>query len=171
MTKYYKLKLNNARAEYNGPNGDEFGFIEILPVERQVTEKFLFFEKTITKTDYCNPFYVIAEQKDNYFEDIILGKKIKYNPDGLKDILRATNDELSENLQFGMTCFEYQEIDSEEVHQFLEMIKNDENILKKYELEIKNVERRDFIISEFVKRVIDKNQEQPKAKKVRMLKV
>ena len=148
MKKYYRLKLNCAKAEYGRLNEDDIGFVEIMPIERETIDKFLFIERKKQEVCYDGKFYIIAEQVNDHFEDIVLNKTIKYDPNGLKDIENASVDVLSTNLKYGISCYEYQEIGSEEVKLFLEMIKTDENMQKKYIKEIENVEKKYLVIEE-----------------------
>ena len=158
MKKYYKLLLNCARVRTICSSYKDCGFIEILPLKSSIEKKGLFGIKYVPVIKYSGWFHVIAEGVDDHFEDIILGKKIEYDPNGLRDITSASIEELDSQLDIGLTCYKFTEIEPEIALYYMEKIKTDQNILEKYISELEELEKKENVINEIKKRMEDPSQ-------------
>lgn len=153
MGKYYRVSLNCARVHDNSPFSNICGFIEIWPLKSQIYKKGFFGVKCVPTIEYKGWYYLIAEQVDDHFEDIVLGKRIDYDPSGIVDITTASFDDLLSNLKHGLTCYSATEVDCDFVKHALEKIKSDENILNKYKDELYELGRKENVIKELVRRM------------------
>ena len=154
MKKYYELKLNCARVDYENPSSKETGYIEVLPVIKETKTRILFKEIIKWETEYVGKMFIIAEKKGDYFEDIITGNEIIYNPNGVKDIKKESLEVLSQNHVYGLSCYEYTEIDNDKVMSFLKQIKEDDEMLKQYQREVSSMAKKDLVMDEMRRRVI-----------------
>lgn len=154
MKKYYILKLNCGRVRKICSCINDCGFIEILPQKGSIQTKGLFGTKNIPIIEYNGWFNIIAEQVDDHFEDIILQKRIDYDPDGLYDITNASTEELEEQLlDIGLTCHSFMEVDPQVALHYMNMIKDDNNILEKYVNELDELEKKNNITNEIESRL------------------
>lgn len=132
MKEYYELKLNCARVK-PGMNRlrikEETGFVKVGPKEGKKKVKDQSGMHYVAETFYVDPVYIIAEKKDDSFEDIILGEKIGYEPNGLSSYKNASLDELYEELNSNnvMTCFEYKKTTYDDVVKYMNMFKAHRN--------------------------------------------
>lgn len=163
MNKYYKLKLNCARVKGNPFLNvkSNYGLIEYLPVVRKVKT---LFGSELEEIEYNGLGYVIAEKKDDYFEDIILDRKIKYDPHGIKNMETleyVPTEKLIEELNSGLTCFEYENANNIEVANIIKQFQNSKNMIRKYKKELDYVFNKDLIKQELDRRgnfVIDEDE-------------
>ena len=155
MKKYYELQLNCGRVRDRAPFSNCCGFIEIWPIKVTAYKQSIFGAKPISTIDYKGWQYVIAELKDDHFEDVVLGKKIYFDPNGLRDITTASIDELMSNLNHGLTCYHMNEINQELATYYKEKIESDINVFKKYKDELSKIARKENVINEIVK-ILDK---------------
>ena len=156
MGKFYELKLNCARVEEipPAPYGEysyKDGFIEILPEKHLYTVKGLFGDKQVWKTVYIGKAYIIAEKVDDYFEEIIFGKKITYKK-GIGKVTQADEESLKKQLNDELSCYYYTEISNKSVTDFINAMKQDNNILIKYKQELTDVESKRFVKEELARR-------------------
>ena len=156
MSKYYRLKLNCARTKGNKCLEDEYncGYISYLPVVR--IEKSLF-GKDNKLIQYNGFGYVIAEKKDNYFEDLVFGRRIDYNPLGIRnieDLDFVSTDRLLNELNKGLTCFDFEEISVIEVANFIKQIQNNDIMIRRYKNELDYVSNKHLIKEEMDKRSV-----------------
>lgn len=157
MEKYYKLKLNCARTKKNSCMDDiiNCGYISCFPVVK--TEESLL-GKDIKMIEYSGLGYVIAEKKDNYFEEIIFGNKIYYNPQGIRDtenLKFVSNKRLINELDSDITCFAYDVASTFEIASFINQIQNNRIMLKRYKDELDYVLNKDLIKEELEKRGVN----------------
>ena len=153
MKKYYRLSLNCGRRKNFGSRFNEYGYIEVFPQPDIEQKKGVFGVKYTPITTYTGRYDVIAELVDDHFEDIVLNKRIEYNKDGVKDIKYATIDELIAELDNGLTCYYYREIDPSVAEYYIERIKEDENVLSKYISELTEIEKKINVLNEIKRRV------------------
>ncbi|MBR2247503.1 MAG: hypothetical protein IKG58_03545 [Bacilli bacterium] len=137
MEKYYKLLLNCAETYWsNVSDAWQGGCIKIFPTDR---------------TD-C----IIGRRENNYFVDLILEKKIYYNPDGFKRGWIEKSDEILEKeLEKGkeLSCFKYGEISNVEALDFIRMVSKDKDKLEKYVEQISAIENKQYVREELNKRI------------------
>ena len=169
MGKYYRISLNCARVKSNAPFDNECGFIRILPLKGTIAKKGLFGVRYIPTIEYEGHFLIIAEQVDNHFEDVVLRKRIDYDPNGIIDITQASFDELLGNLKRGLTCYNMIEIQPEVALHYENMIKTDINILNKYQNELNEIEKRENVIQELTNRLDMENINNNEKSKKRLL--
>lgn len=154
MNKYYKLKLNCARMKGDSSFDldSNYGYISFLPIENKTKT---LFGKELTEKRYNGLGYVIAEKKDDFFEDIILEKRIEYNPNGLRNmenIKTVSTDKLLKELNAGLTCFNYEEISVFEVATFIRQMCQDKMMIKKYSQELEYILNKNEIKMELDRR-------------------
>ena len=166
MGKYYRISLNCARVHDNSPFSNVCGFIKIWPLKANSYKKGLFGVKCIPVIEYEGWYYLIAEKVDDHFEDVVLGKKITYDPSGIVDITRASFDDLLDNLKYGLTCYDAVEVEKDFVIYALEKIKSDDSILNKYKNELYELERKQNVINELVYRMDNQSNDDNQQKKV-----
>ena len=175
MGKYYRLFLNCGKVKNTSFLRVSFGFIEILPQKAILKKKSFFGTKEIPITKYEGWYHIIAEAKDDHFEDIILGKRIDYDRNGVKNITLASAEELESQLDKGITCYHFYELEPEVALYYMEKIKSDPNILEKYIQEIEKIEKKENVIEEISNRkegLRNFQSEEPKntsAKKIKKL--
>lgn len=153
VAKYYRISLNCARVRTIGSVSKDYGFIRILPLKGTITKKSFFGIKHVPVIEYEGHFSVIVEQVDDYFEDIVLRRKIFFDPNGLRDVTSASFDELISNLNYGLTCFCSTKIEPEVALYYKNIIESDVNILNKYKSELAEIARKETVIAELVKRL------------------
>ena len=153
MGKYYRISLNCARVRTISTFSNDYGFINVLPIKRIKEKKGFFGIKHIPVIEYEGHFSVIAEQVDDHLEDIIFRKRIDFDPNGIRDITKASFDELLDSLKRGLTCYNMIEIEPELALYYSEIIKSDSNILNKYNKELTEIEKRENVIQELVYRL------------------
>ena len=152
MKKYYRLYLNCGRRRDRFERYSEYGYIEILPQKGTEEKKGLFGTKYVPATTYTGRYEVIAELVDDHFEDVVLNKRIEYDTDGVKDIARASIEDLEAELGKGLTCYHCKEIDPEIAIYYADKIEQDENMLKKYTSELTEIETKVNVLREIEKR-------------------
>ena len=153
MTKYYELNLNCARVKDMSPYCNECGFIKVLPLKGETIRRGLFGTKEVEVIEYIRPYYIMAKVEDDHFVDTILGKRITYDPDGLKDITTASAQELEQNLYKGLSCSRFREVEEEVALYYTNKIMLDGNTLNKYISELNEIERKENVINELIKRI------------------
>lgn len=139
---YYLLKLNNAR--YMSDNEEYNGCLKIIP-NKALNGKI---------KDFDNPFFMIATKEENYFLDIISGKKIRFD-----DTIMSRGNFFVENT-------ENEKISEEKEYEYLEKINNIEddtlsifdaealNILKCYDEELTCFDYRKLSKEEAIREII-----------------
>lgn len=158
--KYYQLKLNCARTKFGWYDPDEYGFLKVYPGSSCYEDIGFFLKKLVIYYQYM---HIIAEFVDDHFEDIILGFKINYDPNGVMAVSKqyavdnplsgCSDNLLKDELKKGITCFEYNEISDIEVGKFLhEFQKNEKNNLLQYKKEFDFVIQKQAIKDEIVAR-------------------
>lgn len=148
MKKYYRLSLNCGRTTKVYSYSIDYGFINILPQKTTIEKKCWYGTTKVPTIEYAGKYYVIAERCDDHFEDIILGKRIDFDPDGICDISNATIEELLAQLEPGLSCHRFIEIDPDIALYYMDMIKNDIGILNKYISELEELERKLNVMKE-----------------------
>ena len=152
MEKYYRLFLNCSKVKTTSYSNGLYGHIEIFPQKDIITKKSFFGTKREQITKYNGSYNIIAEVKDDHFEDIILGKRIDYDPNGIQNITLASVEELESKLDEGITCYHFYEVDKEVALYYLEKIKSDPNVLEKYIKELDILEKKTIVREELIKR-------------------
>lgn len=153
MEKYYRVLLNCARVYNIGSKCSSCGFINIMPLKGTITKKSIFGKKYIPTIEYKGKYLVIAKQVDDHLEDIVLNRKISFDPNGIQDITKASFDELMCNLTHGLSCYSMVEIEPEIAEYYKNIIESDINILNKYEDELSKIARKENVINELVNRL------------------
>ncbi len=157
MRQYYELRLNCARSSGCNSISDDYGFIEIFPQKSIIVKKGFFGNKEVTTIEYSGEYNVIAELVGDHFEDIILGKKIYFDPTGVKNIKNASDEELKSQLNTGLTCFSFFKVDSKVAEHYMKTINYDLNIVHKYIDEIVRIENKDNVKEELKSRKTKEN--------------
>lgn len=152
MVQYYRLNLNCARVSDKSPYANDYGFIKVLPVEGTMVKQGFFGSKVVPKTEYIGEYYVIAVKEKDYFKDAILGKTIKYYPEGLFDITTASEEDLENNLFCGLSCNSFEKIDYETACFNIKKIRSDSRCLEKYYFELEELEKKENVVEELNRR-------------------
>lgn len=152
MVKYYSLNLNCARVRDKEPFTNDYGFIEALPVKGTEVKQGFFGPKKVVKTEYTGECYVIAIFKNDHFTEVIRGKNVEYDSEGLRDITTATMEDLENNLSYGLTCNSFTEVDQEVAFFYINKIIDDPKALEKYTLELDELEKKENVEQEILRR-------------------
>ncbi len=171
MGKYYRISLNCARVRTIESFSNDYGFINVMPLKGTVEKKGLFGVKYIPVTKYEGRFSVIAEQIDDHFEDIVLGKRIDFDPNGIRDITTASFEDLLNNLKRGLTCYNMIEIPPEVALYYGDIIKSDINIANKYKKELVEIEKKRNVVQELIYRMDLEEANQNSKNKKKVLKI
>ena len=152
MKKYYELSLNFARVRDHKPFSNSCGFIRVLPMKGLVKKEGVFGPRMVEGIEYIGEFKVIAEVEDDHFKDSIAGNIIQYDPDGLQDITTATIEELKCNLDEGLTCYHFREVEDEVALFYISKVIYDEKALSQYIHELDELTKKENVLKEINKR-------------------
>ena len=161
MNKFYKVFLNSAKTHtYNSWGHYHTGGIEAFPAH----------------FDHNDPYsgygYVFAEKVGNNFEEIIFGKTIYLDENGIKDthdLFKLDVEVLLNELKKPLSCYSYSEVNKIEVAGFIKSISSDDNMLKKYYEELEFVENKVIVNKEITRRreeTLLKNKQDSEADKI-----
>ncbi|MBQ6546931.1 MAG: hypothetical protein IJL74_02910 [Bacilli bacterium] len=153
MKKYYRLAINCGRRRSLCDRYSEYGYIEVFPIKTTEEKKGIFGTKNVPVVSYVGRYNIIAELVDDHFEDIVLNKRIEYDRNGIQDIKNASTEELVEQLDKGLTCYNYIEIDPVIAEYYSSKIKEDEKVLEKYISELNEIEKKLNVLQEIKERV------------------